>query len=128
MALLDAVLAWDGEHIHARCVSHDDPGNPLRRDGHLHAVHLCEVGAQAMALHGALVARDAGERARPGLLVALREVTLAREHVESLRGALDVRAERLLASADAWQYAFRVEHRGEPIVAGRAAVMYRGNA
>ncbi|RYD16402.1 MAG: phosphotransferase [Lysobacteraceae bacterium] len=123
MCLLDEVVAWNDGTIHARSDSHRDPANPLRSDGRLRAVHLCEYGAQAMAVHGGLVAREAGGRAEPGFLVSLRAVDLAVERVDDLPGALDVHAERLLGGEGSWQYAFRIEHAGVPIASGRAAVI-----
>jgi predicted hotdog family 3-hydroxylacyl-ACP dehydratase len=86
-------------------------------------VHLCEYGAQAMAVHGGLVARAAGGRAEPGFLVSLRAVELAVGRVDDLPGAIDVHAERLLGGEGSWQYAFRIEHAGVPIASGRAAVI-----
>ena len=65
MCLLDDVVAWDDQRIHARSDSHRRDDNPLRSDGRLRAVHLCEYGAQAMAVHGGLVARAAGGVASP---------------------------------------------------------------
>lgn len=123
MCLLDAVVAFDDARIHAVAATHRDPGNPLRADGRLHAVALCEYGAQAMAVHGALLARQHGGRARPGLLVSLREVELKAEFVDDLPGELDIHAERLLDAGDSLQYAFRVEHAGALLARGRAAVL-----
>ena len=125
MCLLDSVAHWDDARIHARSGSHAREDNPLRRDRRLRALHLCEYGAQAMAVHGGLLAQAAGGRAAPGLLVSLRAVQLSREYVDDLPGLVDVHAERLLAAADSWQYAFRVEYRGELLAQGRAAVMVR---
>ncbi|MDR3389974.1 MAG: phosphotransferase [Rudaea sp.] len=123
MCLLDAVVAWDEMRIHARAMSHADPGNPLRSDGMLGAVNLCEYGAQAMAIHGGLLAQRDGRGAVPGLLVSLRAVKLLVTHVDNLRGHLDVHAEKLLDGDASWQYAFRVEHAGGLLAEGRAAVM-----
>jgi predicted hotdog family 3-hydroxylacyl-ACP dehydratase len=123
MCVLDTVVQWDDATIHARTASHARADNPLRRDGRLHALHLCEYGAQAMAVHGGLLAAAAGGRAAPGLLVSLRDVQLAREYVEELPSELDVFGERLLATQQSWQYAFRIEHDGVLIASGRAAVM-----
>lgn len=125
MCLLDAVLAWDAGRLHACSQSHRHPNHPLRSDGRLRALHLCEYGAQAMAVHGALLARADGGAAAPGYLVSLRAVELHLERVDTLPGALDIHAERLLGSDAAWQYAFRIEHAGELIACGRAAVMLR---
>jgi predicted hotdog family 3-hydroxylacyl-ACP dehydratase len=125
MCLLDAVLAWDEKNIHAISAGHARGDNPLRGEHGLHAVHLAEYGAQAMAVHGALLARaDGVEKVRPGRLVSLRDVQLHAEYVDSLNGRLDVHAECLYADDSGAQYAFRVEHRGHMVATGRAAVIY----
>ena len=123
MCLLDEVVEWSGHAIHARSASHRDPANPLRSDGRLRALHLCEYGAQAMAVHGGLVARAAGGKAEPGFLVSLRQVALVVDRIDDLPGAIDVHAERLLGGEGSWQYAFRVERAGVTIASGRAAVI-----
>lgn len=125
MCLLDAVLAWDETNIHAISDSHANDAHPLRsRDG-LHAVHLTEYGAQAMAVHGALAARARGDEAvRQGRLVSLRDVTLATVYVDPRGGRLDVQAERLFADDSGAQYAFRVSQGGRLLASGRAAVIY----
>jgi len=123
MCLLDEVLAWNAESIHARTASHAREDNPLRSDGRLRALHLAEYGAQAMAVHGGLLARAQGAVAAPGYLVSLRDVALAVERIDDLAGALDVHAQRLLGGDGHWQYAFRVEHAGRVIAQGRVAVI-----
>ena len=125
MCLLDEVVEWDAMRLHARSASHQRPDNPLRADDMLHAVNLCEYAAQAMAVHGALREREQGGAARPGLLVALRDVSLHVERLDDLEGRLQVHVECLIAMADSLQYAFRVEHRGSVLATGRAAVMLR---
>ena len=125
MCLLDVVVDWTGEHIHARSASHLRADNPLRSDGLLRAVHLCEYGAQAMAVHGALLARAAGAAAAPGYLVSLRAVELHVARIDDLAGEIDVHAERLPGRDTSWQYAFRIAHAGVEIASGRAAVMLR---
>lgn len=125
MCLLDAVLAWDERSIHAASASHARADHPLRGAHGLHAVHLAEYGAQAAAVHGALLARARGdETVRPGRLVSLRDVQLHEEYVDGLDGALDVHAECLYADDGGAQYAFRVEHRGRLLASGRAAVIH----
>jgi predicted hotdog family 3-hydroxylacyl-ACP dehydratase len=123
MCLLDAVVAWDESHIHARANSHRDPENPLRADSRLHAVNLCEFGAQAMAVHGGLLAQREGGTAAPGLLVSLREVQLHVARVDDLPHDLDVHARKIAVGAGAMQYAFHIEHAGVVLAEGRAAVM-----
>lgn len=125
MCLLDAVVAWDDTHLRATAISHCDPANPLRSDGILRSVHLCEYGAQAMAIHGGLLAQRDGRFATPGLLVSLRAVKLHVARIDDLSAALDVYAEKLLDGESSWQYAFRVEHHAQLLAEGRAAVMLR---
>ena len=125
MCLLDAVQAWDEQTIHATNEGHAHPDNPLRGPHGLHAVHLAEYGAQAMAVHGALLARSRGDsEVRQGMLVSLRDVQLFEEYVDRLDGRLHVHAECLYASEGGAQYTFRVEHRGRLLVSGRAAVIH----
>lgn len=124
MCLLDRVCAWDGHTIHAQSRSHAAADHPLRRDGRLHAVHLAEYGAQATAIHGALRARAGdGTLARPGQLVALRELALACEFVPD-DGVLEVHAHCLLADTAGSQYRFCVRHAGRVLMSGRCAVIH----
>jgi predicted hotdog family 3-hydroxylacyl-ACP dehydratase len=123
MCLLDAVLDWDTDQIRGVAASHRDPANPLRSDGMLRAVNLCEYGAQAMAIHGGLLARSAGSVAAPGMLVSLRAVELHVARIDDLPGDLLIQAEKLLDGGASWQYAFRIEHEGRLLAQGRAAVM-----
>ena len=125
MCLLDAVVAWDATRIHAASESHADGAHPLRSHGALHAVHLAEYGAQAMAVHGALTARARGDASvRQGRLVSLRDVVLAVASIDPRAGRLDVHAEQLFADETGAQYAFRVEQAGRELASGRAAVIY----
>ena len=123
MCLWDRVLAWDDTSIHLRAGNHRDATHPLRADGRLHAVHLCEYGAQAMAVHGGLLARETGGSAPPGMLVALRGVELHAARIDDLPGDLECHAEVLAKSPASQQYAFRITHAGTLLAEGRAAVM-----
>jgi predicted hotdog family 3-hydroxylacyl-ACP dehydratase len=125
MCLLDAVLDWDAEASHATSSSHAREDNPLRGAMGLHAVCLAEYGAQAMAVHGALLARAHGEcGVRAGLLVSVRDLVLHVEYVDALPGHLDVHARCMHADPGGAQYRFRVVHGGQLLASGRATVMY----
>jgi predicted hotdog family 3-hydroxylacyl-ACP dehydratase len=123
MCLLDEVISWDGERVACATRSHQRADNPLRSHGKLRAIHLCEYGAQAMAVHGGLLAREHGEIAKPGLLVSLRAVQIHVTRIDDLPDALEVDAEKLLDSESSWQYQFRVRHRDALLAEGRAIVM-----
>jgi predicted hotdog family 3-hydroxylacyl-ACP dehydratase len=123
MCLWDEAIEWDATRILVRTQGHRDPAHPLRSGGRLRALHLCEYGAQAMAVHGGLLARDQGKVAPPGMLVALRGVALHCERIDDLPGALECEAEELIAGAGAQQYRFTIRHGGTVLAEGRAAVM-----
>lgn len=125
MCLLDAVSDWSAERIACRATSHADPANPLRADGRLGAAAGIEYAAQAMAIHGALLAgpADAGEAPRQGYLTSVRGVTLHVARLDDLPGALKVEAERLSGDGNTILYRFAVSHAGRCLVDGRAAVV-----
>src|SRR5215213_889170 len=103
MCLWEEVVAWDEQRIVLRSHAHRAVEHPLRSGGRLRALHLCEYGAQAMAVHGGLLGRASGKPVRPGMLVALRGV--------------------LLQAEDSQQYGFRIVHGAQLLAKGRATVM-----
>ena len=123
MCLWHRVLSSDDAHVVVATDSHRDAANPLRSDGRLRAVHLCEYGAQAMAVHGGLLALQDDAPVRRGFLVALRGVELHCTRFDDLADELTCRAELLMQSEASQQYGFRIEHAGRCIAEGRAAVM-----
>jgi predicted hotdog family 3-hydroxylacyl-ACP dehydratase len=125
MALLDVVVDWNATTIHAIGERHAPDAHPLRSAAGLHAVHLAEYGAQAMAVHAALLAQASGSAAmRPGRLVSVRDLRLAVEYVDLSHGRLNVHAECLLADERGAQYAFKVEQGDQLLASGRVAVMH----
>ena len=122
MCLLERIVHWDDSNVTLATTTHRNPRNPLATSSGLRAIHLCEYGAQAMAVHGGLAAESSGERALPGLLVSLRDVTLNCDFVQDLEGELLVEARCLHESDTAWQYEFRVMHAGKLLAQGRSTV------
>lgn len=125
MCLWQRIEAADANSIRLATASHADPTHPLRSEGQLRAIHLAEYGAQAMAVHGGLLARLTATPVRQGFLVALRGLDLALARIDDLPGELVCEARLLAAGDDSQQYAFRIEHDGQVIAEGRAAVMLR---
>ncbi|HNG78278.1 MAG TPA: hydroxymyristoyl-ACP dehydratase [Burkholderiaceae bacterium] len=123
MCLLARCLGWDTQRIRCQADSHRDAGNPLRSASGLLAPVAIEYAAQAMALHGGLLARAAGGEASPGFLASARQVELLRDRLDDLAGPLDVEAERQAGDERQILYAFTVSHAGQPLVRGRAAVV-----
>lgn len=122
MCLLEAVVACSESAIDCRATSHRDPANPLRADGRLGAANGIEYAAQAMAVHGALLAGQT-DAPRQGYLTSVRGVRLLVERLDDLPGALAIHAERLSGDANHILYQFSLSHAGRLLLDGRAAVV-----
>ena len=122
MCLLAAVDGWDDASIRARATSHRDPHNPLREPSGLPATSAIEYAAQAMAVHGALLA-PCGGTPRVGYLASVRDVRIGVAYLDRIAGELEVRAERLTGNDDQVLYAFTIAVAGTTLVSGRAAVI-----
>lgn len=125
MCLLDVVEAWDDLSIRCTTGSHRDPANPLRNAGGLAALHLCEYGAQAMAVHGGLLARrENGAKALAGVLASLREVEFAVDRIDDIEEPLTVIAQKKIAGASGWLYQFEVNAGSRWLARGRVSVVH----
>jgi predicted hotdog family 3-hydroxylacyl-ACP dehydratase len=127
MCLLDSVDRWDAERIHCRTTRHRSADNPLRSRGRLSAVCAIELAAQAMALHGALLAGDMAAPRR-GYLASVRGVDLRVRRLDDLEADLDVSAERLVGEGNQVIYGFSVKAGGCLLATGRAAVVLDAEA
>jgi predicted hotdog family 3-hydroxylacyl-ACP dehydratase len=123
MCLLERLLSWDAEAIHCATASHARADNPLRTASGLLAPNLIEYAAQAMALHGGLLAAD-GSQPSAGFLASTRNVRLAVARIDDVPGELQVHARRLSGDANQVLYEFAVhDASGRPLAEGRAVVV-----
>jgi predicted hotdog family 3-hydroxylacyl-ACP dehydratase len=122
MCLLDAVGEWSENAISCRALSHTDPANPLIAEGRLGAASGIEYAAQAMAIHGALLA-NVDDQPRQGYLTSVRSVSLHVARLDDLPGELLVQAERLSGDSNNILYQFSLSHAGRCLLEGRAAVV-----
>ena len=123
MCLLEGVLDWNAGEIRCFALSHTDPANPLRSNAGLASVHLLEYGAQAMAVHGGLLARESGTRVLPGYLAALRDVVLQQESIDHITAPLTIHAQMITTLADSFMYRFRVIAGSTELASARATVI-----
>lgn len=134
MCLLAAVTDWDGDRIECRTSSHQAPDNPLRAQGRLGAACGVEYAAQAMAVHGALVAEstadgsEAGSVPRAGYLASIRSVTLHVERLDTIDEPLLIRAERITGDNNTVLYSFAVKAGDTALLSGRAVVVLDASA
>ena len=123
MCLLDNVMSWDENTIICQSFSHQNPHNPLIKNGRLSAIHAVEYAAQAMAVHGCLLARTKGEQLNPGYLAALKEVQLHRRYLDDLAGPLTIKADQLMAGGGNLMYTLEVSSGGQVIATARVTVV-----
>ena len=135
MCLLDEVLAWDAARIRCRSNTHRSADNPLRAHGRLGAACGIEYAAQAMAVHGALVAASAPLAStmsrsirgsfdgRVGYLAAVRNVSFYVARLDDLDGDLIAAAERVTGDGRSVLYEFSVWDAERPLLKGRAIVV-----
>jgi predicted hotdog family 3-hydroxylacyl-ACP dehydratase len=96
----------------------------LRAHGRLGSACGIEFAAQAMALHGALLAGAAAAvPPRAGFLVSVRGVDLHVARLDDIAGDLEVEAERLLGDGDHLIYGFAIRAGGRLLLGGRAAAV-----
>ncbi|MGJ7615159.1 MULTISPECIES: hydroxymyristoyl-ACP dehydratase [unclassified Variovorax] len=123
MCLLDRLESWDAEAIHCSSTTHAQADNPLRTESGLLAPNAIEYAAQAMALHGGLLAAE-GSTPSAGFLASARNVKLSVARLDDVPGALQVRAQRLSGDDRQVLYAFTVTaDDGRMLAEGRAVVV-----
>lgn len=128
MCLLGSVTAWDADRIRCEADSHRAQSHPLRAHGRLGAACGVEYAAQAMAVHGALVAEEAlagGGAAAPkiGYLASIRGLTLYVGRLDDLDGVLTIDAERLSGDDKTLLYGFSLHAGPALLMSGRAVVV-----
>lgn len=127
MCLLDSVLHWDQEEILCQTGSHLLADNPLRAAGRLGVANAIEYAAQAMAVHGALLAGDAAPAAA-GYLASVRETRWHCQRLDETDTPLLVHALRLSGNDITAMYRFEL-HAGERLLAsGRLGVVLNAAA
>lgn len=122
MCLLDRVESWDEASIVCLAYSHASPDNPLCHSGSLGITNGIEYAAQAMAVHGALLAGDEQAPAA-GFLTSVRNVRWQRRRLDDIDGELVVRAERLSGNELSILYEFSLHCADALLLSGRASVM-----
>jgi Predicted 3-hydroxylacyl-(acyl carrier protein) dehydratase len=122
MCLLDRVTDWNETRIVCKANSHRSPDNPLRQEGRLGITTGVEYAAQAMAVHGVLLA-DNDKSHATGYLTSVRNVHWNRNRLDELDGEIEVHAERLSGNEISILYSFRVFFGEEVLIEGKASIM-----
>ena len=123
MCLLDEVLYWDATRIECRTSTHRALDNPLRADGRLGAACGIEYAAQAMAVHGALIASTSNALPAVGYLASVRNVTLYVARLDEVETDLVARGERVTGNHSTLLYEFSVSGADRVLLSGRATIV-----
>lgn len=123
MCLLERVEHWDAESINCLAHSHRAVDNPLRAHGRLGAACGIEYAAQAMAVHGALLAPPDSSAPRSGFLVSVRGVELHVAQLDDIAADLAISATRIMGNESNILYEFCVSAAGRLLLQGRAAIV-----
>jgi predicted hotdog family 3-hydroxylacyl-ACP dehydratase len=136
MCLLDEVLSWDAARIRCRSGTHRSADNPLRAHGRLGAACGIEYAAQAMAVHGALIAASAPLSstvarsvrgtlgAAVGYLASVRNVALYVTRLDDLQPDLIADARRITGDGRTVLYEFCVWGAERKLLSGRASIVF----
>jgi predicted hotdog family 3-hydroxylacyl-ACP dehydratase len=125
MCLLDEVLEWDAQHILCRSSSHRSLDNPLRSHGQLGAACGVEYAAQAMAVHGVLVAATGAQGpAGLGYLASVRGVRVFVNRLDDLQSDLLASAARVTSNQTTVLYDFTLLTAERELLRGRATIIF----
>lgn len=127
MCLLDHVVEWDAQRIVCVALGHQSPEHPLRAHGRLGAAAGVEYAAQAMAVHGALLA-DPQTHPVQGYLTSVRGLRVHVDRLDDLAGALQIRASRISGDERLVVYQFQLHHQDRCLLDGRASVVLNAEA
>ena len=128
MCLLDEVLTWNTTGVQCRSSSHRDRSNPLRSHDRLAAVCGIEYAAQAMAVHGALIASRLTASPKNetvvGYLASVRNVVLHAARLDDIEADLVATAEWVTGDERSVLYDFAVSGNERVLLAGRATIVF----
>ncbi len=123
MCLLDEVVSWSSERICCRSGGHRAADHPLRAHGRLGVACGIEIAAQAMAVHGALIADGPDAKPPAGFLASVRGVRLHVARLDDVQSDLICDALRIAGDQGTTLYEFEVRSATIPLLSGRATVL-----
>lgn len=127
MRLWEKVLSFNETDLTCSTQTHLYENNPLKVKGVLSSVNLIEYGAQAIAIHGGLLAHSQTESdtsADMGYIASIKKVTFFEEHLPA-RTEINVFAEQIMADDSAKLYQFKItDIANNCLCAGQVLVMH----
>ena len=122
MCLLHAAERWDSTEIVCSATSHLVPDHPLRNAQGLPITAGIEYAAQAIAVHGALLAPP-DQAPSIGYLTSVRNVQWFTARLDDVGAPLRIQATRISGNEISLLYDFSIHCEDRLILDGRAGVM-----
>ncbi|HVE88372.1 MAG TPA: 3-hydroxylacyl-ACP dehydratase [Burkholderiaceae bacterium] len=124
MRLIDRIMSYDEHEIVCESDSHRAADHPLAEAGMVSIVCGLEYGAQAMAIHGALLARgDSDAPVRHGYLVAASDLRWSVERLDQCAAPIVIKAVSEFRADNQVAYRFEISASGAALLTGRASVV-----
>lgn len=123
MCLLQSLERWTPETASCLSTSHQNPAHPLAEGERLGSANLIEYAAQAMALHGALLAGTDNSSGH-GILAGVRRVNLLVDDLANISGPMAITVTLVSGDSRSALYDFQVTADTETLASGRATVMF----
>jgi predicted hotdog family 3-hydroxylacyl-ACP dehydratase len=129
MCLLNEVVSHSVDKIVCKAVSHTLKSNPLRERDMLAAACGIEYAAQAMAVHGALLAQavakesTADQSPRGGRLASVRSIDIFVRRLDDIETELTIEAVQIMGDANNMVYEFSITAAAQLLLQGKATVM-----
>jgi predicted hotdog family 3-hydroxylacyl-ACP dehydratase len=123
MCLIDEVVDWSADRIVCSSGGHRAADHPLRAHGRLGIACGIELVAQAMAVHGAILAEGSTGRPRAGLLASVRGVRFWAARLDDVESNLLCEAVRIMGDQGTALYEFELRSAASRLISGRAAVV-----
>lgn len=124
MCLLDNVREFDSHRIICEASSHRDPANPLRHQQQLSVQTGIEYAAQAVAIHGSLLALQRADTSPPrtGMIATLTDICWHVQRLDNIDGDLVILTEQLADLPQALNYRFEVSANQHVLLQGELIV------
>ncbi len=122
MCLIDEVLRWDAQCIHAKSTTLHQRFNPLLHNGELHCVVLVEYAAQVAAVHAAL-AGTGMNRERAAVVGAVKQLQLHTPLVSPVLTEITLEAHCILNNSDGAIYQLAALGEGEVLMQARVVLV-----
>jgi len=125
MCLLDEVIKWNQHKITCDTRSHRNPSNPLMKHGQLGGMMLVEYGAQAAAIHVALLQKGFSSP-QPAYLGAIKQLALYTRFIDKIEDSLTVEADCLWHNMKGAIYSVQVKAADQLLITVRISLLQAG--